>query len=326
MQGNYSSPRKVNPYNNPDMNPALTKFLAPTKWKTVDITWFDADWSPRQYARLSNDNGDIAILLDSPPDTSPDSMIGHEIGAWSKINKHLRALGLYAPHIYAQDLENGYILMEDFGTRDLVGSTTNAYIAATDILITFRDHENAKSIDLLGYKDTHVYKALRFYPQYILGTPDLEKKWFAAWDEIESALPPCPQILTHIDFNASNLMWVNDRVGILDFQGACFAPFVYDMVNLLDDARRTIPGDIKQSCIDHYCASLSPSDVETFNAWYPVIKAQFHARVLGQILKLKTESGRDDLMQFFTPLQTSFEKQLHDPALAPILRLIEQER
>lgn len=308
------------------MNSELQQFLDQTEWSHATIAWFDADWSPRRYARLTKDNGNTAILLDSPPDDSPDSMIGHQIGPFSKVDKHLRSLTLKAPKIYAEDLNNGFIIMEDFGGKNLVDKGTDIFLKATDILITLRDHEGAKNIDLLNYKDTHIYKALRFYPTYVLNNSNIEDDWFATWNEVENALPPCPQIFTHVDFNATNLMWTDNRVGILDFQGACFAPFVYDLVNLLDDARRDIPKNIKQSCIDHYCAALSPSDQDIFHAWYPVIKAQFHARVLGQILKLKTENGRDDLMQYYEPLTQRFEKQLQEPALAPILRFIEQER
>jgi hypothetical protein len=304
------------------MDKNLDHFLHKAGWEHSTIKWFNADWSTRRYGRLTKVNGDTSILLDSPPDHSPESMVGHQIGAWSKINKHLRSLGLNAPQIIAEDLDRGFILMDDFGEDNLVNKSRDIFLKATDILIIMRDHPQAKNIDLLDYKDTHVYKALRFYPRYVLGKNNLEDEWFTVWNEVERALPVCPQIFTHIDFNATNLMWVDGQVGILDFQGACFAPFVYDMVNLLDDARRVIADDIKHVCIDHYCATLSPIEKESFYAWYPVIAAQFHARVLGQILKLKDENGRGDLMRYYDDLSQRFEKELHAPALAPILRFI----
>lgn len=314
------------------MNSFLDLFLSSTPWAECNPAWFSADWSTRRYARLTNGMGQTAILMESPPDHDPRSMIGHQIGAWVTVDTHLRRLGLNAPHIIAKDTDNGYILMEDFGNESLIGKGTDAYHAAIDALITMRDHPLATDdIDLIPYRNTHVYRALRFYPAYVLKKPDLEEVWFVAWKTVETALPPCPQILTHIDFGPMNLMWLpdrqgTDRIGILDFQAACIGPFVYDIVNLLDDARREIPADMKQSCLDRYCAALSPETTAIFNAWYPVIAAQFHARILGQILKLKAENGRDDLMQYYTPLTKRFEKELQHPALAPILRLIEQER
>ena len=190
-----------------------------------------------------------------------------------------------------------------------------------------RQPQNLIKIDLIKYEKTHVYNALSFFPEFILENKNLTTEWLRAWNQVEKELPACPRALTHIDFGAANLMWMPDRdgidaIGVLDFQAACDGPFVYDIVNLLEDARRTIPSDIKQKCIDHYCAQLSPHDRHAFEAWFPVITAQFHARVLGQIIKLKQDKGRSDLMQFFTPLWERFEKELQTPALAPVAKFM----
>jgi len=309
------------------MSDKIQSFLKNTDWDDASIQQFPADWSSRHYARLTKQNGDTAILLQSPPDDSPDSVIGHKIGEWVKINQHLKSLGLNEPTIFAQDLSQGFVLMEDFGTDTIVDKGLDAYMAATDVLIKMRDHKNALEIDLLKYEKTHVYNALSFFPDFILKNKNISKEWMNIWKSIEEHLPPCPRALTHIDFGAANLMWLperddTDKIGILDFQAACDGPFVYDIVNLLEDARRTIPNNIKQTCLDHYCALLSPNDRHAFNTWFPVITAQFHARVLGQIIKLKQDKGRDDLMQFFTPLWERFTIELQIPSLAPVAKFI----
>ncbi len=326
------------------MQPRLKSFLQQTEWHNTDIHWFSADWSVRSYARLTKDDGQSAILLKSPPDDSPDAMVGHMIGPWSKLNKHFKSIGLNVPEIIAEDLDSGFILMDDFGDKTIARRGLDAYLQATDILITMRDHPDALSIDLPRYEDTHVYQALRFFPQYALnpslsglsrqsshyqedspiksGNDSLIDDWFAAWKDVENALPPCPRALTHIDYAPQNLMWVDGKIGIIDFQAACDGPFVYDIVNLLEDIRIDVPDDIKQSCKDHYCASLSPNDRDLFEIWYPVITAQFHARVLGQIQYLAQEKGRDDLLKYYDPLMKRFEKEVEHIALKPIKDLL----
>lgn len=309
------------------MDDAIQTLLKDTAWDEADIQTFPADWSSRYYARVTNKDGKTAILLKSPPDNSPQSVVGHKIGEWVKINHDLKTLNLNVPTLYAQDLANGIVLMEDFGNDTIANKGIDAYMAATDVLISMNSHQKALDINLIKYEKTHVYNALSFFPEYILQNKKLNDSWLNAWRTVEQSLPPCPRSLTHIDFGAANLMWLPDRegtdkIGILDFQAACDGPFVYDMVNLLDDARRTIPDTIKQSCINHYCATLQTDQRHAFHAWYPVIAAQFHARVLGQIMKLKAEKNRDDLMQFFDPLLARFQEELNHSSLAPISNFI----
>lgn len=320
------------------MTGSVSDFLKDTDWATATIDWFSADWSPRDYARLTRPNRETAILLKSPPDDSPDSLIGHQIGKWAEMNRHFAALGLNVPAILKEDLQGGFILMQDFGNETIADKGIQAYLQATDILITMRDHPKAMNDGLIKYEDTHVYQALRFYPEYIIHSSlrrrpqsldsglrqsdELVKEWFTAWKQVEESLSPCPRALTHIDYAAQNLMWNEGEIGIIDFQAACNGPFVYDIVNLLEDIRRDIPNDIKTACKERYCEGLSPEDKAAFDVWYPVITAQFYARILGQIRFLSQEKGREDLMQYYDGLFTKWENLLRLPELGPILRVI----
>jgi len=321
------------------MTSDIEQFLSDTYWQNAKQTWFDADWSVRSYARLTNNHGDSAILLKSPPDDSSDAMIGHLVGEWVDMNKQFKSLGLNVPTIIKQDLSSAYILMEDFGADTIANKGLDAYLKATDILIAMR---GAPCNDLKKYEDTHVYKALRFFPSYCLSSSGLSRgssqrdypnksgndaiteKWFAIWSNIESSLPPCPYALTHMDFAPQNLMWHNNGIGIIDFQAACDAPFVYDLVNLLEDIRIDVPDDIKQTCKDHYCAQLSPETRAIFDQWYIVITVQFHARILGQIQYLAQDKGRDDLMQYYDPLMKRFKKEIEHPLLKSLKDFIEK--
>ncbi len=299
------------------MTSDIKQFLSDTPWANATIESFDADWSVRSYARVTNDNGDTAILLQSPPDDSPDAMVGHLVGEWSAMNTYFKSLGLNVPTIIKQDLSAAFILMEDFGTDTIASKGLVAYLKATDILIQMRD---ANTNGLKKYENTHVYNALRFFPQYVFSGD--EDEWFHTWHDIENALPPCPRALTHMDFAPQNLMWHNNEIGIIDFQAACDGPFVYDLVNLLEDIRIDLPDDIKQSCKDHYCAQMTPQEKAIFDQWYIVITAQFHARILGQIQYLAQAKDRDDLIQYYDPLMKRFEKEIENDLLKPVKQFI----
>jgi len=323
----------------------VQEFLFNTQWNAASIDWFDADWSVRRYARLTNDHGKKAILLQSPPDDSPDAMIGHMIGEWSSMNNHFQSINVNVPTIIKQDLNQAFILMNDFGTDTIAGKGLDAYLKATDILIQMRDHKDALSTPLLKYEDTHVYQALRFFPLYTLSSlrrrPEsnvnmdcglrhnddfLVSEWFKTWSDIETSLPPCPRALTHIDYAPQNLMWDNGEIGVIDFQAACDGPFVYDLVNLLEDIRIDVPIDIKQSCKDHYCATLSPQDKERFDMWYPVITAQFHARILGQIQHLSKTRNNTRFMGFYDWNMKRFEQEIEHELLKQVKEFIRNNK
>ena len=299
------------------MNDKIDCFLASTVWSSATIESFPADWSTRQYARLHK-NKKTAILLQSSKSNASNARIQE----WSLYNKHYKNIGINVPDIIHEDLDNGYILMSDFGNETIANKGIEAYLSATQILVSMRDHSNSIDIPLQRYEDTAVYQKLSFFPQYILNKHSAEQDYMTVWKEIEKSLPPCPRALTQLDFAAMNLMWNNGIIGVIDFQDSCDGPFVYDLVNLLEDIRLNIPQDIKKACKNKYCEDLSDQDRQAFEDWYPVMTAQFHSKVLGQIQFLRTHQGRDDLMIYYDPLLQRLRGEIHHPTLSPLKEFI----
>jgi aminoglycoside/choline kinase family phosphotransferase len=217
--------------------------------------------------------GDTAILVHAPVDIP-----GHGLDDFMHLSQVLRDMRLSAPEIYAFDAAHKLMLTEDFGDTpiDMEGVEREAYETAVDALAVMRGH----SVPLVKYKDGYIYKKLSLFSD--------DPAWLAAWDQIESALPPCPLVFSHMDYKAGNLHWLPmrdgvRRVGLLDFQAAQTAPFTYDIVNLLEDARRTLDADLKATLKARFQDALPAGWKPIFNDWYAVMAAQFHARVLGQI-------------------------------------------
>lgn len=303
-------------------------FLHVNGWESAAITPVSGDWSPRRYHRLQK-NGKSAVLLQSAPDNDPASLAGHKLGDFVRLAGHFKKLGLHTPEIYAASLENGLMLLEDFGdtTIDLPAAEEDGYTAAIDALAVLRGHPEALSTSLIAYRDGHVHKALRFFAEYYARADTAG--WLDAWAQVEAALPPCPQCLTHIDWKAGNLHWLANgsglsRLGVLDFQGAVEGPFVYDVVNLLEDARRNVPDDLKHRLRARFRAQLPHDTAEAFDAWYPVVAAQFHARVAGQAIKLANEKGRADMLALLPRLEAYLRPALELNALAPVANWVRQ--
>jgi aminoglycoside/choline kinase family phosphotransferase len=181
------------------------------------------------------------------------------------------------------------------------------------------------------YYDSHVHKGMRRVVEWFLPAfthqpfdENAVADYVSVWGDIERGLTPCPQGLLHIDFHFENLMFIADgenarqKTGLLDFQGAMIGPLVYDLVNLLEDARVSVPQEIQREMIDLYCASMSAAEKALFMAWYRILGTQFHCRVIGQFVKLASESGKIYYLEHIPRLQSYIASALDDPILAPL--------
>ncbi|MBU6235588.1 MAG: phosphotransferase [Alphaproteobacteria bacterium] len=282
----------------------MDEFLNKHGWGQATRAGMTPDWSPRQYWRLAKNGGETAILLKGP---EPE-LAGHGLAEFVDMAGVLRKAGLSAPTVYAQDLPHKLLLIEDFGDTpiDTPAIEAEAYAAAVDVLAKYRTIK----ADVVTYKDGYIFKKLALFSD--------DPRWMDAWAEAEAALPPAPQVFSHMDYKAGNLHWLPKRagmarIGILDFQAAQIAPFTYDIVNLLEDARRNLDADLKAQLKARFKAALPPEWQAIFDDWYVFMAAQFHARVLGQI------RGNPRVAADVAPrLEAYLATELKHPALAPV--------
>lgn len=306
------------------------EFLARNGWADAAQSAIGDDWALRRFFRLSRGN-ETAILMQSVPDDDPRATRGHKLGDFITISKYLRGLGLKAPRVYAEDIANGLMIVEDFGDISLHevflsddAALETYYLKATDILIELYQKTTANTLDLKNYFDGHIHAARRFIVDYYLPTitkeaanDEMVVRYLAVWDDIEKTLPPVAFRFIHADYHPHNLMITEGEIGLIDFQGALWGPAPYDLVNLLEDARRLVPADIKHACKARYLAALPENEREGFEAWYIVLAAQFHCRVIGQAIKLAGE-GKPRLLDYVPVLESHLKQDLQSPILRPL--------
>ncbi|MDY0028881.1 MAG: phosphotransferase [Pseudobdellovibrionaceae bacterium] len=295
------------------------------------------DWSQRKFFRVRK--GDkTAILVHSVPDYDPKAVAGHKLGDFIDIGKFLSGMSVSVPEIYATDLNRGMMLIEDFGDRDFVELVSDrnkqkqadAYRLATRCLMHLYKSGPSLPIEITDYSRSHIHKGRQRVVDWYLPAvlkrknPDFQIiEYMSLWEKIEIGLPPVEKRFLHGDFHPGNLMYLPERVGyhqvgLIDFQGGMIGPAPYDLVNLLEDARRDVPEDIKKACLDQFVGALPPAERESFLAWYPVLAAQFHFRVIGQAIKLALRSDITRLMGLMPVLSRHIRKDLKNPLLAPM--------
>ncbi|WP_299413888.1 phosphotransferase [uncultured Sulfitobacter sp.] len=304
----------------------LNTFIQFTGWSAAERTVIAGDASNRRYERLSRGGNDTVILMDAPADK------GEDVRPFITIAEHLRKIGLSAPKIIARDVAQGFLLIEDLGddlfkqviARD-PALERPLYEASIDVLTEL----HAAHLPELQPYDTETMTsfAARAYEWYLFGltgakdTPE-QTKFESLMAELLAPLSHAPQVLIQRDYHAENLLWLPDRqgaarVGLLDFQDAMSGHPAYDLVSILQDARRDVPLDIEKAMIARYLAQ-NPQDEIAFRAAYAILGVQRNLRIVGAFAKLCIEMGKPRYVDLIPRVWEFVERNLAHPALAPI--------
>ncbi len=281
--------------------------------------------------------GKTSILIQSFPDDDPRAIPGHKIKDFVRISEYLNRLGLSAPKVLAHDQSLGLLLVEDFGSQDFATLITqnkeverDMYRLATHALKHLYKKTEFIAIDLPDYFTSYIHKGhqrvVDWYMPAMLhkkNSDDVVKEYLNIWKQIERGLPQVKRRLLHGDYHPGNLMWLPERqgekqTGLLDFQQAMMGPAPYDLVNLLEDARRDVPIELREECLEIYCEGMSSEERENFFLWYPVLSTQFHFRVIGQAIRLAIRDKKTRLLSIIPILRRHIIKDLDNPQLKPL--------
>lgn len=309
-------------------------FVAAQGWGDATLDEMQADASFRRYYRLSGASMPL-LLMQDPPDRPPVPPFVM-VEPFVRIARHLRLLGLHAPEIHAEALEDGLLLLEDFGdatyTRLLnAGEDAHAlYEAAVDVLIHLHRHADRNAIALPAYDDALLTEEAMLLPDWYYPalsgkrpTAEMKDSYRAVWKELCALIPKDEQTLVLRDYHVDNLMLTQGagiwRCGLLDFQDATIGHFSYDLMSLLEDARRAMPPDLKSHLYARYMAGMEGRiDKEKFDTAFRILAAQRHAKVLGIFVRLFVRDGKARYLHFIAHVHGLFMQALGDAALTPL--------
>lgn len=296
----------------PDAAPA---FLAQCGWEGCEILPLAGDASFRRYFRVVG--GDRrAVLMDAPPPhEDPRPFIA--------IARHLHGLGFAAPGIIANDDEQGLVLIEDFGDARMaeaiiadMSRETAIYEAAVDLLLELVKYPPAAGLrpyDMAEYQ-REVGLLTEWYAPELSLDVDFEG-YRAAWAEALAPIAGHQTVTVLRDYHAENIMLLDGgtRLGLLDFQDALAGHPAYDLVSLLQDARRDVAPALEAAMIARYAAS-APFD----DAAYALLGAQRNTKILGIFTRLWKRDGKPRYLGYQPRVWAYLERDLQHPALAPV--------
>jgi len=260
------------------------------------------DASSRRYFRATLADGSTRIAMDAPPP-------GQDCRPFVKI-AHLLQPAMRVPAVLAQDLEQGFLLLDDLGSVDyqtaLKATDETAaralYLAAIDALVAMQAQVATDALPAYD-AETMVADLDRFSEWYAarhLGQP-LQGDELAVWERSRALLVARAQsqakVCIHFDYHARNLM-AGERPGVLDFQDARVGPVTYDLASLLKDMYIVWPEDFRLDlCIRYWekarKAGLAvPASFDDFYADFEWMGVFRHIRTLGTFARLAHRDGK----------------------------------
>lgn len=303
----------------PDRDAALADFITASGWGGAARAALAGDASARRYWRLAQ-GGATAVLMDAAPGQADDP------ADFVLIARHLRALGLSAPEVLAEDLAQGFLLLEDLGdalyARVITDRATGEplYAAAADVLAHLQSAPAPEGLRNLAAPDwaEAATLALDFYAFAATGTRADAAAFVAELTEALMRHADGPRVLILRDYHAENLLWLPDRlglaqVGLLDFQLAQMGQPAYDLVSLVQDARRDVAPETAAATIRRFAEVTGAENLDTAIA---VIGAQRGLRILGIFARLCVEAGKPGYLPLIPRVWGQVQANLAHPALA----------
>jgi len=299
---------------------SLEPFLKSAGWQGSEVEPLAGDASFRRYFRVRQ--GDrTAMLMDAPPPNEDPA-------PFLRAARWLDSNGLRAPHIYADDEKRGLVLLEDFGDarmRDYLDrwpdDEAETYLAAIDTLAELHQLPPGPFLD---YSMSEYIREARLFVDWYCTAQDLYvdgDAYTAAWEKVmgEVLLNQRPGVTVLRDYHAENIMLLGslEKQGLLDFQDALIGHPAYDLVSLLQDARRDVSQELEGAMFEHY-VNRAKVDPEKFLADYACLGAQRNAKIVGIFVRLWRRDGKPRYLELVPRVWKLLERDLSHPVLAPV--------
>ena len=279
------------------------------------LTAASSDASFRRYFRWEGEGRSFVVMDARPPQENCKPFVD--------IADFLRTCLINVPKIYAQDLDRGFLLLNDLGNKtflDVINSSNadELFKDAIEALLAFQQLPMTEPLP--SYDVALLRRELELFPEWYvrahLGV-DFNEQQQAVWQRvstllIDSALAQ-PKVLVHRDFMPRNLMLSIPNPGVLDFQDAVYGPVTYDITCLFKDAFLSWPEERVRNWLQDYWKLALPlgipvqRDFEEFLRASDLMGVQRHLKVIGIFARICHRDGKPrylaDVPRFFSYIE-----------------------
>jgi len=279
----------------------LKAWIDTTPYKEYKFAIASADASFRKYYRLTQGEKSF-IVMDSSLELA-------SLTPFLDITQRLLNAGVKAPHIYEKDVEKGYLILEDFGNRQLLDvlNETNFQTHYKNAMNEILKMQKADTKELPLYDKAFLHFEMNLMQEWYLEKKlslslETEEKELikSTLERISEVVLSQPQdVFVHRDFHSRNIMLTRDgSVGVIDYQDAMNGAITYDLVSLLKDCYIAFKReDIEKLALlfrDKKCPEVSDA---TFIKWFDFMELQRHIKVLGVFSRLHIRDKKDGYLK-----------------------------
>ena len=266
---------------------------------SYELTPASEDASFRRYFRVHHQDRTF-IVMDAPPDKE-------DCSAFLDVTERLRNSGLHAPEVYARDLQQGFLLLEDLGSVSYLqqlnaDNVDELYGDAMAALLQLQGQVKVQGLPL--YDEALLMQEMQLFPDWLLGEHlgvsigrALESRLQSLFSVLAENALAQPAVFVHRDYHSRNLMVHDPNPGIIDYQDAVLGPVTYDLVSLLKDCYVKWPADQVQGWLAGYhsrfCESTPSSPgIDQFTRWFDLMGVQRHLKASGIFARLCHRDGK----------------------------------
>jgi N-acetylmuramate 1-kinase len=294
----------------------LIPFLQDAGWDGASVTPLAGDASFRRYFRVADGARKAMLMHAPPPHEDPKPFVD--------VTHYLLRYDFRAPSLYAADLDKGLILLEDFGDRrmrehldDHPGDQQAIYRQAVDTLVELG---KATLADVAPYDMAAYLRETDLLADWYLPAMGIKADadaYRALWDAALAPLNDAPKATVLRDYHAENIMLLDDGAqGLIDYQDALIGHPAYDLVSILQDARRDVAPALEAEMLASYAANARPD--YDLGLHYALLGAQRNAKIIGIFTRLWQRDGKARYLDFLPRVWGLLERDLEHPGLATL--------
>ena len=299
------------------------------------INYLAGDASFRRYARIEL-SSQRYMLMDAPPEKE-------DCAPFVQIASYLSSYGARVPQIVAQDLTQGFLLLEDFGDQllstELNQSTVDQYYLQAFAQIIQLQGIAVDAQIFPQYSVEKLTDEVRLFDHWMLPALDItlseaqQSMLSNSYAWILDNLKNQPQVIVHRDYHSRNLMVLEGEsvLGVIDFQDAVVGPDTYDLISIVRDAYvQWLPEQVAK-WIDQFYGLLPESakvgrSLEQFRLDAEVMSIQRHLKILGIFVRLFVRDGKSGYLKDLPRVMWYLRQELNNcPELAELQSFVEND-
>lgn len=302
----------------------IHKFIIGAGFEQFRCESIPGDASKREYYRIYTVNNTY-ILMDS-------SANYESIQPFINMDNLLLTHGVRAPIIIATDQQNGLLLLEDLGQNSFTkflkmhpDKEQELYDAAIDVLV--KTYEIGSDLKLPKQNTQLLNNGISVFLDWYVKDKiptvifnQVSNELYQIFEKLYVRLASLNQVLVHRDYMADNLLWIEkgeglQRVGVIDFQDAVVGSPAYDVVSLLEDARRDVSSDVVTAAKQRFIDKIPTMNTRAFEDSYAILGAQRNIRIIGVFNRLNLRDNKPKYLNYLPRIWEYIRQNLEHPAL-----------